>query len=382
MSKELKTIVQRDDLLRALRDVKPAVSRTATLPVLSNVLLTKAGKALTIAASNLDLVIVTQVAATGRGKWSLSVPMVTLLDLVDLLPSESVTLVFEEARQILQVLCEGVKATLKGIDGAEFPILPSPGKSCWLEMPGAEWGQMARQVGAMAATDGARPTLSGMKMAVGEDGRLELAATDGFRLARLVRPGVAAAAQSVIIPGQPLAEVAKLAARADSVRIEVQESRVLFDMGSVQVGCPLVEGQYPDYEAVIPTEPKTAVRFDRAMLREAFQVVNVVAREGNYTVRLELVDSREAGLLAQVMAMAQTVGDGCREVPLALEHGGEAMTVAVNGRYMDKALKLLGEEAVLVELTSPMLPLVIRPVDYELEGELVYVVMPMSMNGN
>src|SRR5690606_28289713 len=158
----MKLSCTQENLARGLNIVSRAVSTRSTLPVLANVLLATDNGQLKLSATNLEIVITCWVGAKVEEAGAITVPARTLSDLVSALPQEQVNLHLDTNTQTLHVSCARTEANIRGIDYQEFPLIPEPGDAPRIRMDAATLKEMISQVAFAAATDDARPTLTGI----------------------------------------------------------------------------------------------------------------------------------------------------------------------------------------------------------------------------
>lgn len=369
----MKVEIGQPTLAQALDNAMKCVSQSATLPVLNNVLLKKAGGALTVATTNLETTMVQRVAiANARSaNGAITVPAAELSELVKLLPDAPVHLEVED--KAMHLVCEKVTAQFKGIEADLFPMLPEPPETPGIRVAGPEFAQAIKRVAFMAAKDMSRPTLTGVLLRfTGE--RLVMAATDGFRLAEVSIQVATEQPVEMVVPATSLKLVAQMAEQVETVTVHPLDEMTHFDMGDVQVRCNLLSSNYPNYEALIPKRHVTRLVVNRAELLGAFRLVNVVAREVSYTAKLTVVASDEGRQLVS-HAISPELGSNRQELSDA-QIEGEAMTVELNGRYLVELLQAFTTPQVELLLLSPHEVVVARPVG---EDNFLYLLMPMHV---
>lgn len=372
-----------EKLNEGLAAVGRVVAARSTLPVLGNVLLRTDGDRLMLAATNLELTVVCRVAARVEEEGAITLPSRLLQDYVGLLTAgEPLHLAVNGTKAALR--CGAFKANLSGIDAEEFPAIPSTDGMSGFSLPSAMLKRAIDQTAFAAAPDDSRPVLAGVLLE-SRDGRLTLAAADGFRLAiRRLDLEEDAPDLSVIVPAKALQEAARgLTTDEDCVA----EVLVTADRSQIAVRCRdrlvisrLIEGQFPDFNRIIPRETKTRVTLQTADFLRATKAAQVFARDNSMIVRLNLVPAEggdEALGKVTVAATSAEIGDNTGDVDASVE--GDAMQVAFNGRYLRDALEAIDTSQAMLEATGPASPGLIRPADAALDYLLV--VMPMSVNG-
>jgi len=371
-----------EDLNAGLATVGRVVAPRSTLPVLGNVLLATEGGQLKLAATNLELTVICWVGAKVEEEGAITLPARLLADYVGLL-SAGEPLNFELKAKKANLSCGRFEANISGIDAEEFPAIPSVSGSISLKIPAPRLKEAIGQVVFAAAPDDSRPVLAGVLMTVG-GGKLTLAAADGFRLAvRKVDLGDAEVPDlSMIVPAKALTEVARGLPNDEEVEVEIavtaDQSQVLFRHRQAEVVSRLIEGQFPDFNRIIPQNSKTRVTLQTADFLRATKAAQVFARDNSMIVRLNLVPAEggdEALGRVTVAATSAEIGDNTGDVDASVE--GEAMQVAFNGRYLRDALEALDAQQAFLEVTGPASPGLIRPASGP--NGYIQVIMPMHV---
>jgi DNA polymerase-3 subunit beta len=371
-----------EKLNEGLATVGRVVAPRSTLPVLGNVLLETEGGQLKLAATNLELTVICWVGAKVEEEGAITLPARLLADYVGLL-SAGEALQLELKAKKAHLSCGRFEANISGIDAEEFPAIPSVSGGITLKIPAPRLKEAIGQVVFAAAPDDSRPVLAGVLMTV-SDGKLTLAAADGFRLAvRKVDLGDAEVPDlSIIVPAKALTEVARGLPNDEDVEVEIavtaDQSQVLFRHRQAEVVSRLIEGQFPDFNRIIPRESKTRVTLQTADFLRATKAAQVFARDNSMIVRLSLVPAEggdEALGRVTVAATSAEIGDNTGDVDASVE--GEAMQVAFNGRYLRDALEALDAQQAFLEVTGPASPGLIRPASGP--NGYIQVIMPMHV---
>lgn len=376
----MKVSCLQENLAKGLSIVGRAVSTRSTLPVLGNILLAAEGGRLKLAATNLEMGITCWIGAQVEEEGAVTVPARTLVDLVNSLPQEHVDLALIVRTQTLHLQCARTQANLKGIDAHEFPILPSADTPGQVIMVSAqELREAVAQTVFAAATEDTRPILTGVQARF-QGRQVTFAAADGYRLA--VRTAALDqemdAPLTVIIPGRALNELLRIAGdQSEPVTIKLPTGRnqVLFHMANVDLVSQLVEGNFPDYQQIIPKSHLTRTVMSVAEFRKACKTSDIFARESAHTARLKIVPGSDLtpGHLTLIATSAET-GDNVAELDALVE--GQPIEIAFNVRYIMDVLNVLEDSQVALETTNPNSPGRLVPVGRD---DSQYVVMPMHI---
>ncbi|MFN8472384.1 MAG: DNA polymerase III subunit beta [Anaerolineae bacterium] len=375
----MRVTCKQEHLARGLDIVSRAVPSRSTLPILSNVLIATDNGRLKLSATNLEIGINCWIGARVDEEGATTVPARLLTDLVKSLPPDQVALDYNERNKTLNLKCLRDEAHIKGIDAADFPTVPTVDDDAGMEFSPETLRQMINQVTFAAAVDESRPILTGVAARF-EPSKLTLAATDGFRLSVRTATLEEGAAQplNVIIPARALAELARIAGDQDepiSVHIARNRNQVLFHLQSVDLVSQLIDGNFPDYNTIIPKASNTRLTLDTRAFLAAAKRAALFARDGANIVRLK-VEPGAAGELGQisVSAVSTEYGDNVSQLDAAVE--GQPTEIAFNAKYLQDALSVIETQQVSLDLGNPSSPGVFKPVG---GGEFTHIVMPMHI---
>lgn len=393
-----------ENLAKGLSIVGRAVASRSTLPVLGNILLEAKDNHLRLSATNLEIGINCWIGARVEDEGAITVPARLLAEFVNSLPPERIDMELSVRTQTLHLSCARFDANIKGIDAAEFPIVPTvdngegpeqtaevlEGSTIALETAGLR--KMIDQVVFAAATDESRPTLTGVEVSFRGD-RLVMAATDGYRLSvRSVELDHSLGEDmTVIIPAKSLSELARVIGDADeerSVQVTVTQARnqILFRVWGkgneargaflqVDVVSSLIDARFPDYRAIIPKNYTTRTVVTTDALLKAVRVAQLFARDNSNIIRLAVQPGNgEVPGAIRLTATSTEMGDNVNELDALVE--GNEVEIAFNARYLIDVLSQISEAQVVLETTQPNRPGSIRPVGIGNE-EFLHVVMPM-----
>ena len=380
----MKFLCAQEALAEALATVGHAVPAKSTLPILSNVLLeADATGWLRLTATNLELAIARQLAATVSSAGRVTVPARLLSDYVALLDrGKQVSLSLGPSGGKLHLACDRFEAHIATLPADDFPPLAQATGGTCLEVDGAALKTAINQVVFAAAPDESRPVLAGVLVRL-EAGMLTLAAADGYRLAvrSLELPQTTATARWVV-PARTLVEVARCLPSAPGLPVTVSstasDQQLHIGLGATEITTRLVEGQFPDYERIIPGAGATTVIVGTADLLQATRAATVFARDDAHIVRLACTPPPDDGTpaLGRLAVTGTSAERGDHAGQLEASVGGAAVQIAFNGRYLRDALEADGTTQVGLQFSGARQPGVLRSVG-ELETAHLHVIMPM-----
>jgi DNA polymerase-3 subunit beta len=361
-----------ENLARGLSVVSRAVSTRSTLPVLANVLLRTEDGGLKLTATNLEIGITYWVPGRIDTDGATTVPAKLLTDYVNTLQGGEKVDLELTAGETLHLRAGRYESHLKGIDADEFPSIQTAGERPTTRIAQNVLRRALEETTFAAASDEARPILTGV-LARFEGETVTLAAADNYRIAVKTIPVLDAVTDtSVVIPARALNELARVLADVDEpveVVLAQAKNQILFHLAGVDLVSRLIDGQFPNYQQVLPQSHSTRAVLDREELLRAVRPAALIAHESANIVKLQLSPDGEAGIVVSANA---EIGDHVGQVEAAVE--GDGTTIAFNARYLADVLTNVGAEQFVLELNGPLSPGVFRPVG---DDQYVHVVMPV-----
>ncbi len=374
----MRVSILQDQLAKGLGIVSRVVDTRNPLPVLANVLLATEDSRLKIAATNLELSIVTYIGAKVERSGSITLPK-TFPDLVNTLSPEKVDIVVDEATHAAEVRCGMTRSVIKGIAGSEFPPVPESAEA-EVVMQGRQLKEMINQTVFAAAREESRPILTGILMQFEED-VLTMAAADGYRLAvrKIHLHETFKSPRSIVVPARALVEVARIIIDEEKevgIALPGQRDQVMFLVDNTTVSSSLLQGKFPDFGAIIPKSYNTAATVYTSDLLRECKRAEIFARDNAYSGRFIVRAPRAQGEPGQVALVAKSAERGEYEGFVDAGVDGNDLEVAFNIRYMIDVLNVIGEERIILESNGSAHAGVIRPEGRE---DFISVIMPMSV---
>ena len=375
----MKLNVSQQQFAHGLGIVSRAVSSRSTLPVLSNILIATDQGRLRLSATNLELGITTWTGAQVEDEGSTTVPARTIVDLITALPNVPVQLTLDTTTQSLNVVSGTSNTDINCIDAQEFPPIPTPDLTAGIQLSVADFKEGIQQVGFSASSDEARPILTGVLITM-EGNEMTMVATDGFRISvkKSILSQPAAATVSITVPARALGELARAAVNPeDSITMVLPPSRgqVIFHMKDVEVVSQLIEGNFPDYRAIIPHTYKTRTVLPTETLLKACKQAEIIAREGTNVARVSINPTSETQPgTVELSATAEQTGSSEIAVDAAID--GVPLLIAFNVRYLREVLEIIKTANVSLETNAANTPAMIKMVG---DDRFLHVIMPMHL---
>lgn len=379
----MKVTVLQENLARGLSVVSRAVSSRSTLPVLANILVATDEGRLRLSATNLELGITCWIGAKIEDEGSTTVPARTFSDLVGTFSDKNVDMNLNVRTQTLNLRCGQSVTDLKCIDAQEFPPMPVAELSKGLQINVADLREMIHQVVFAASADDARPILTGVLVNV-VDQTITMAAADGFRLS--VRKSILSAPVQhtirAVIPANALRELARIATDGDQVVnmiLPPGRGQVVFRLRDAELVSQLIEGNFPDFEQIIPKRCDTRAVLSTTEFLKACKQAEIFAREGSLIARIDISPGMELQP-GSIEISGQSEETGFNQNKMAASIEGSPLLIAFNVRYLREVLDVIKTPNVALETSTPTSPGVIRPVGaQDGQGEFIHVIMPMHL---
>ncbi|HYL39688.1 MAG TPA: DNA polymerase III subunit beta [Candidatus Binatus sp.] len=371
----MKLSVMQETLARGMSVVSRAVSIRSTLPVLANVLLRTEDGGLRLTTTNLEIGLVYWVPAKIDADGATTVPAKLLTDLVTALPGGSKVELETGPNETLHLTAGPFQSHLKGIDADEFPSIQSVGERPTTRIAQGTLKQALEETAFAAATDEARPILTGVLWRFDGDS-VTFAAADNYRIAVKTIPILDPVSElSVVIPARALTELMRILGDTDepvAIVLAQGKNQVLFHLAGdqpVDLVSRLIDGQFPNYQSVLPKAHTTRAVLDREELLRAVRPAALIAHESANIVKLQISSNGESGIVVSANA---EIGDHVGQVEAAVE--GDGTSIAFNAKYLADVLEKVAADQFALELQGPLAPGVFKPIG---DDRYVLVVMPV-----
>jgi len=362
----MKLQVTQENLSRALAAVGRIASGRNTLPILSNVLLATVDNRLKLAATNLEVAMTESIGAKISNEGTITVPARLFQDLVNAVPDGVISLELSENK--LLVTTDGYESVINGTSAEEYPVMPALNGGSSLTIPATLFKKTLQQVVGAASSDDARPILTAVYLH-SHEGSLYAVATDSYRLAEK-RLQDCKEAVSLLIPASSLQDVLRIIQDdTTDVVITYDDLQARFVVGDVELITRLIDGTYPDYRKLIPSEFKTTAVLKKADFSNITKVSSLFAREVAGSVTLK-VDADEGQL--SIRSVASQIGENTARATAEAVGSGD---VTLNSRYLLDALAVLGGDKVSFMINGKLDPVALRDPAQE---DYTHIVMPVK----
>ncbi len=371
----MKFIVSSTYLLKQLQVLGGVINNSNTLPILDNFLFELNNTELIISASDLETTMSAKLEVESDNSGSIAVPARLLLETLKTFPEQPLTFVVEENNTI-EISSNHGKYALAYADGNEFPKAVSLEDASSTTITGDILATAISKTIFAAGNDDLRPVMSGVFFQFSTEG-LTFVATDAHKLVKYSREDVQASQTTeFIMPKKPLNLLKGiLAASDDEVIIEYNDSNAKFTFENTVLICRLIDGKYPNYEAVIPKENPNKLVIDRTQFLNSVRRVSIFSNKTTHQIRLKIAGA-ELNISAEDIDYSNKA-----EERLTCDYQGDDMQIGFNSRFLTEMLNNLTSDEVQLEMSLPNRAGILTPVDGLDEGEHVtMLVMPVMLN--
>lgn len=363
----MKIQIFKDDLLNNIQIVQNIVSSKSTLPILSNILFEASGDNLKLTATDLDIGILVTTSANIQEDGAITIPAKRLFEIIRDLPEGNVNIL---VRKNNMVIIESQKCHFKlmGLPKDEFPKLPTLEDKKVVKIEQKTLKRMLNLTHFAISHDETRYILNGILMEFKQD-TLKLVATDGRRLALIERKLNTHLNQEIkiIVPTKAIQELVRNLKDEDMVSIVLGFNQVMFDLSGMLIISRLIEGEFPNYQQVIPQPVDNKIKIDKEGFMSALKRASLLSTPDYQAIKLDIFKNKMV-----ISKSTPDIGESKEEIDI--EYGAKELAVGFNPNYLIDVLKNLKTEDVLLELADSEKPGVIRQDGY------IYVVLPMRLS--
>ncbi len=371
----MKFIVSSSALLKELQVLGGVVNNTNTLPILDNILFEVQDSVLTLTASDLETTLSTKITVEGSDKGALALPARLITDTLKTFPEQPLTFLKTESNTI-EISANNGKYAVAYVPGDEFPRAAHVADPIQTEIMGDTLSTAINTTLFASGNDDLRPVMSGVFFQFDSTG-LTFVATDAHKLVKYRRTDLTSEQSSeFIMPKKPLQLLKTiLQGSEETIRIEFNETNAQFRFGETTLTCRLVDGKYPNYEAVIPKENPNLLEIDRNVLLNSVRRVSIFSNKTTHQIRLKI-----AGSALQISAEDFDFSNKAEE-RLECDYQGDDIQIGFNSRFLIEMLNNLQSESIQIAMSLPNRAGILTPLDGTEEGEEVtMLVMPVMLN--
>lgn len=368
----MKVKVDRNELLKKLSDIQNIVEKRNTMPVLNNFLLSAESAVSAITATDLETALKEPIELSVLEEGTMCIPAKKLFEIAREMDGE---IVLESAdNQWIRVKCGKSHFRLACISPDEFPVWPSIAstEARTVELDAATLLDSIEKTLYAAGESDTRYVLNGLLFHLKTDQVLNVVGTDGHRLALSQKKITEKLDEDVkiILSRKSVSELRRfLDGEQNPVKLTIGKNHVLFSIGSIQFLTRLIEGTYPNYEQVIPSDNNKDLGVDREAFSKALKIVSILSKERSSAVKVDLNPD-----IMVISTSNPDLGDAKDEI--TVKYKGDAMTIAFNARYLLDVLNVMESETILLKMNEALSPVLLIEED---RTDYICVVMPMRL---
>ncbi len=373
----MKFIVSSSYLLKKLQVIGGVINSSNTMPILDNFLFELTPNALTISASDLETTVKGTLEVESDSEGSIAVPAKLLTEILKTFVEQPLTFLVKDNNTI-EISSTHGKYSLAYLDGEEFPKPVSLSDANKVNLLGDVLATAIQKTIFAVGNDDLRPTMSGVFFEFNEEG-LTFVATDAHKLVKYQRTDIKASETSeFIMPKKPLNLLKGILAGSETdVTIEYNESNAKFSFDGMEFICRLIDGKYPNYDAVIPKENPNKLTVNRVQFLNSARRVSIFSNKTTHQIRLKI-----AGSDLQVSAEDVDYSNKADE-RFACNYQGDDMEIGFNSRFLIEMLNNLDSDEVMLEMSMPNRAGILTPLDGLDPGEKVLMLaMPIMLGNN
>ena len=369
----MKFACYKDTILKAINSVVKGVASKTTMPILEGILIQTNDKEIKLTTYDLEIGIEYVMECEVEEQGSTVVNAVMFSEIIRKLPNTEIHISVND-KNLLEIECEGSLYKLATMNPDEFPELPKIEIENSIEVDQNVLKNMIRKTIFAVSTEESRPIFTGCLFEI-ENNKLNVVAVDGFRLAlRSIYLNKQTNNFKAVIPGKTLNEVNKIISDSfEPVKIGVAKNQALFEMDNCKVVTRILDGEFLNYQNVIPSNWETRVRANKSILQNSFERVSLISsssieKEKKYPVKVQV----DIGKV--VISCTNQTGDAKEEMYVSTE--GKNLEAGFNPKYFLDCLKAIDDEEVYVEFGSSISPCIIRSVE---NNDYTYMILPIRL---
>ncbi|MBI4744328.1 MAG: DNA polymerase III subunit beta [Actinobacteria bacterium] len=361
----------KSDLLNAIQITQKAVSSKNIIPVLSGILLQTKENQLFLDASNLEMSIKNSFEINNKEDGSTVVPARIFFDIVKNLPESNIKLKYNNEKKQLILNCDNSEFNVNCFVMSDFPQISEEETKKEIIIEAEKIIRSVNKIIKAVSKDESRQTLTGIFVKINDD-EMEMVGTDSYRLA-VYKEKINKSNENIeiILPTKILDELIKilLSEKAEKISIKFMENQVIFKFKNICIFSRIIEGQFPNYNQLIPENNKINLKINRQILIDVVKRVSLFS-QGNNPIKLFLKDKR-----ITVSAVSQELGEAVEYIEVE-ENNIEELNIAFNSQYLLDGLQVLEDENIIFEINDSLKPALIKS---ENDKNYLYLTMPVRI---
>ncbi len=367
----MKFTCEKSNITREISIAQEIISSKNALSILSNVLLEAENNTLSIKATDLKVGFETSIPVDISMPGSTTVYCDKFLSILRSLPDGDIEFELKDGKLYIKPLFKKINFQLKSIASEQYPEMQKISDDSFFVMPQKDLIEMITQTVFAVSDDETRYFMNGVFMENSE-GNLIMVATDGRRLSFIKKntAGTVKPFSGVIIPPKVLLLISKLCSGEGSIQVAVTEKNIFFKFDNQKISSSLIEGQFPNYNRVIPDNQQYDITVRRDELVEAVKRVSLLVENKSRRIFMNLASG-----IIELNSEESEIGVAKEEIECAFE--GPETTIALNYSYLTDPLRVINNENVRIRFSEPNKAITVQPAE---EADYFHIVMPMQLD--
>jgi DNA polymerase-3 subunit beta len=367
-------VISSATLLKHLQAISGVLSTSNTLPILDNFLFEISDGRLTVSASDLETTMRTSLDIEAKEEGKIAIPAKLLLDVLKNLPDQPCTFLVDDTIFSIEIAYDNGKSKMVGFSGDDFPRTPSLDNSNAIRISGSILANAINKTLFATGVDDLRPVMSGVFCQFSPE-NITFVATDAHKLVRYTRTdSQASGSSSFILPKKPLNLLKGNLKGDEEVQLDYNDSNAVFTFNDIVLVCRLIDGKYPNYEAVIPKENPNVLTIDRLQFLSSIKRVSIFANKTTHQIKLKLAGS-ELSLSAEDIDFANEANER-----LTCNYSGDDMEIGFNSRFIMEMLSNIDSAEVRLEMSESSRAGLLIPSELAENEDILMLVMPVMLN--
>lgn len=369
-----------ENLKNGLQTVSHITGKNVNLPILNNIMIQAQEGNIKMIATDLEIGVVCSVRGKIEKEGEFTVDSKIISDYISLLPNKKVDIELKEKNLLIQ--SDNYKTSIKGQSTEEYPLIPKVDQENSVKVNVEDFKKALSQVVFAVSSSEIRIELSGVLFKFEKD-KLIIVATDSYRLGeksidiKIENNGIEN--RNVIVPAKTLQEVIRILSLIKSedfgeknkeINFCISDNQIQFNMGNTEIVSRLIEGQYPDYTQIIPTNSETTVLVNRDEFLRAVKAASIFSKTGINDINLDFPSDKNKVVVSSTSSQS---GDNTSELDATVN--GEDNGIVVNYRYLLDGINAIHDENIKIKITNANTPCVLIG---EKDNSYLYIVMPIK----
>ena len=371
----MKFIVNSTSLLKELQKLNSVINSNNTLPILDNFLFEISSNKMKIIASDLEVTMISEINIESDTNGKITIPARLLTDTLKTFSNQPLTFIVNTENYSVEMSSEIGNYKIAGQNAAEFPKTPTLSTSSSTNFSGKILANAINKTLFASGNDELRPVMSGVFCELSSE-QVTFVATDAHKLVKHTRKELSSEkTKEIILPKKPLTILKNNIIEDEDIKIEFNDTNAMFIFNNSTIICRLIDGKYPNYDAVIPKENPNKLVVETNKLLSSIKRVSIYANKTTHQIRLKIAGS-ELQITSEDLDFANKA-----EERLSCQYEGADMEIGFNSKFVIDMLSNIGAKQISLEMSAPNRAGIILPLDGMEEGEdTLMLVMPVMLN--